>query len=148
MNLERPLQSPDSLLCQLPALITCRWVPGFGVYIRYLTLPLLPLAVNNRQTWAILKLMPLHSQSRPISYALLWTESWFPERELITGLCKLIIFNTHTLTHTDTGFQCSFCWLFAKVLQTKSQTHMHTNSPKPPPPRQQNTFLALCLHLN
>lgn len=61
MNSERPLQSPDSLLCKLPALITRSWVAGFGVYIRYLTLPLLPLAVHNRQTWDILK--PAHASS-------------------------------------------------------------------------------------
>lgn len=64
MNWEQPLQLPDSPLCQLPALIICRWVPGSGVYIKYLALPLLPLAVYKRQTWDTLKPGP-RSPSSP-----------------------------------------------------------------------------------
>lgn len=63
LNLQQPLQLFHPLLCQLPALITCSWVPGFRVYIRHLTLPLLPLTVHNRQTFDIPK--PAHASSFP-----------------------------------------------------------------------------------
>lgn len=63
LNLQQSLQLFHSLPCQLPALITCSWVPGFRVYIRYLTLPLLTLTVHNRQTFDIPKLA--HAPSFP-----------------------------------------------------------------------------------
>lgn len=56
-------------LCQLPVLITCNWVPGFGVCIGYLTLPLFALSVYYRQTWEGLKrgCMPPKSHSPALS---------------------------------------------------------------------------------
>lgn len=144
MNLEQPLQLPDSLLCQLPALITCSWVPGFGVYIRHLTLPLLPLAVYNRQTWDILK--PAHASSFPKPSSLLQLaleeqrECRFPERELKSGRTKLTELKLTTRTHR---ILVRFYWLFAKFSKQNHRhtcKHMHTNAPSPPFHLHKNTF--------
>lgn len=125
MNLGRPLQSPDSLLCQLPALITCSWVPGFGVYIRYLTLPLLPLTVYNRQTWDILKTAHASFPKPSSLFTVRFQKSRNPRSHKHSlKLDSIKLYNSDWTTHAQ-RILLWWCWLFASF---SKQNHRRINT--------------------
>lgn len=107
-------------LCQLPALITCSWVPGFGVCVRYLTLPLLPLAVYYRLTWEASSETSPQALRVP-QHRSFWMKTQFPTQR---GLKMIISAASSPKLHVGAA-QADLVWFNASTLGNPFRKERH-----------------------